>query len=71
MTASLTSPPSAPDALALPPGETSRPDGGEHDQLATCTEPSCSDGLHYSGRRDPITDEDVEAGPCPAWTGRS
>jgi hypothetical protein len=34
---------------------------------ATCSEPSCSDGIHYSGRRDPITDEDLEAGPCPLW----
>jgi hypothetical protein len=55
------------------PGE-SHLDGGEHDLTAppaTCTDPSCSDGLHYSGRRDPVTDEDLEAGPCPVWAVRS
>lgn len=30
-----------------------------------CAEPSCDGETHYTGRRDPVTDEDVEAGPCP------
>jgi hypothetical protein len=36
-----------------------------------CTEPSCDGETHYTGRRDPVTDEDVEAGPCPVWMARS
>lgn len=38
-----------------------------------CPEPNCDGETHYSGQRDPHTNEDVEAGPCthggfvPPW----
>lgn len=33
--------------------------------LACCPEPYCDGELHYTGRNDPETNEDIEAGPCP------
>jgi hypothetical protein len=40
-------------------------DGGPQ---ATCLEPSCDGELHFTGAKDPVTNEDVEAGPCPEWS---
>lgn len=31
----------------------------------------CADGIHFTGERDPVTGEDIEAGPCPHWGVRS
>jgi hypothetical protein len=33
-----------------------------------CQEPNCDGELHYAGTKDPTTNEDVEAGPCPEWS---
>ena len=33
--------------------------------MGQCPDASCDGDTHYTGRRDPGTDEDVEAGPCP------
>lgn len=32
---------------------------------ATCPARACDGETHYTGQRDPFTNEDVEAGPCP------
>lgn len=40
---------------------------GIADQRAACADPTCDGDLHYTGRRHPDTNEDIEAGPCPLW----
>jgi hypothetical protein len=34
----------------------------------TCQEPNCDGELHFTGAKDPVTNEDAEAGPCPEWS---
>lgn len=34
---------------------------------AECDQARCDGELHYADRRDPITNEDIEVGPCPQW----
>lgn len=34
----------------------------------TCLEHNCDGEIHYSGAKDPVTNEDVELGPCPEWS---
>ncbi len=32
-----------------------------------CADAACDGDMHYTGQRDPLTNEDIEAGPCPRW----
>lgn len=37
------------------------------DRFEHCEASHCDGETHFAGRRDPITNEDVEVGPCPNW----